>query len=140
MVAEDDVARQETRPPPRVHETGYHGPVTRRQLGSLGIALITPSCGSGSSASPNGNDGDAGNAGTAIYGHGGRTKSMSPDSGGDSNIALNRDANEADADTRPMLRLDWGGAAVVHDAQGNEIWRANAPTKFPLPDGGAVHV
>jgi hypothetical protein len=36
------------------------------------------------------------------------------------------------------LTLDWFGSAVFHDAQGNEIGRANAPTRFPLPDGGSV--
>jgi hypothetical protein len=58
----------------------------------------------------------------------------------DDEIPAVRDANDAMAgtDASPLLTLDWFGSAVFHDAQGNEIGRANAPTKFPLPDGGSV--
>lgn len=61
---------------------------------------------------------------------------MPTDSGTDADFAS--DADASDADTLPLLKLEWSGAAVFHDAQGNELGRANAPTKFPLPDGGSV--
>jgi hypothetical protein len=46
----------------------------------------------------------------------------------------------ADVDPGPLVDVQWGGSAVFHDASGNELGRATAPTKFPLPDGGSVTV
>jgi hypothetical protein len=59
--------------------------------------------------------------------------------GGRDGFPTRTDFVDADVpDATPLLTLDWFGATVFHDAQGNEIGRANAPTKFPLPDGGSV--
>jgi len=101
--------------------------------------LIVPSCSSGSSSSLGGMDAEAESAEAKTFDHGTTpVESIPADSGSEIAVEPDADETEADADTRPMLKLEWGGSAVFNDAQGNELGRANAPTKFPLPEGGSV--
>ncbi len=106
------------------------------------MILITTSCGGGSS--PSLASADAGaetsdvEAATVPGYHlvprtsGSLARRAVSDAAPDANVPAN------DANGPPLLTVDWFGAAVFHDAQGNELGRANAPAKFPLPDGGSV--
>src|SRR5450432_1098949 len=113
-----------------------------RSMGPLGIILIAPSCAGGSSSASGTAEAGAktsdAEVATAPGYHlvprtsGALARRLLSDATADGNVL------GADANGPPLLTVDWFGAAVFHDAQGNELGRANAPAKFPLPDGGSV--